>query len=411
MHRLDINILSASPNAFTLFSNSPGLGLVNVGSRVGMPPPLSIPPSAMQQEQQIKLTSSPNSNESSTTDESLEADDNDFELLKTLLVDSPHQSHYAIIEDDGVVSNTSTNNNLKETEVEQEDSDKATLKYQNESEMTSDNNSVSSGTIIGGRSANFAVSEVDKKVTLCYRAKRVLDSWEGWQDLELFINSHKEEFKFLKDFEKETIKNYIQEFKRFLTLKAINEDVHDTTIAASLFIDKLWLALIQKPSAYQSLCDALLPASKVRVMDRDPDNKPTGLIDSIFTVNEYSHVYGVPPSAEFWDSSFVATTDNINTDSDKVDPAMTYKEVRFKACQANDMVFSNILASKSLSGLLQEYRRERGLGEEHVKDLVLVYDGTRLNVSESDHANVTLGQLLGASLIEDHKFIVNVFVV
>ena len=360
-----------------------------------MPPPLSIPPSAMQQqlqqERQKPSTSSPNSNGSSTTDESLEADDTDFELLKTLLDDSPHQSHYMIADSGNVIANTSNSSSANKV-----------------TEPQNDTTTTISGLASSVTPTSNTVCEVDKKVSLCYRAKRVLDSWEGWQDLEQYIGDHKEEFKFLKDFKKETIKRYIQEFKRFLTLKAINEDVDDTTIAASFSIDKLWLTLIQRPSVYHSLCSALLPATKMRIMDRNPDNKHIGLVDSEFTINEYSHVYGVPPSSEFWDSSFVATKSK-GTESDEIDRTMTYKEVRIKTYLANDMIFTDISASMSIREVLEKFRRERGVGRDHVKYLVVVYDGIRVNVSEENHAHVTLRQLFGSRQVEDDTYVINLF--
>ena len=408
-------ILSSSP--FQLFTTSPGLGLgsgsLGSGNKIGMPPPLSIPPSAMaQQQQQSRSGSSPTSNGSSTTDESLGPDDTDFELLKTLLVDSPGQSHCTVAENGNIVrSNPTISNSSKVAELTSEET---TKKEQSGNDAiftsTGDLSNLVFSTATSTDNLNDTdVSEVDKKVSLCYRAKRVLDSWEGWHGLEHYIATHREEFKFLKDFNKETIEKYIQEFKRFLTLKAINEDINDTAIAASIFIDKLWLTLIQKPSAYQSLCHALLPAAKMTVMDRNPKNKPIGLIDPIFTMNEYSHVYGVPPSSEFWDSSFTTTEPRVNSNDNDLDLTTTYKEVRFKTCFANDMVLTDISALKSISEILDEYRKERGVGKDHVKNLVVIYDGVRVNVADEMHANVTLGQLLGSPRDNDYVYNINVF--
>ena len=73
-----------------------------------------------------------------------------------------------------------------------------------------------------------------------------------------YICSNKDKFQFLKDISDEScIEAYLQEFKRFLILKAINEDFDDETIRASVYLDNLWIGLMTLPNEYFKICQAL----------------------------------------------------------------------------------------------------------------------------------------------------------
>lgn len=89
-----------------------------------------------------------------------------------------------------------------------------------------------------------------RKISICFKAKRCLDTWD-FSNLKKYINIHSESFFFLKSFDNEVIDMYIKELKRFLVLKVINEDLWDDKIAPSIFIDKLWLAMLSMPLEYQ----------------------------------------------------------------------------------------------------------------------------------------------------------------
>ena len=76
--------------------------------------------------------------------------------------------------------------------------------------------------------------------------------------LKKYICSNTDKFQFLKDISDETcIESYLQEFKRFLILKAINEDFDDERIHASVYLDHLWTALMTLPNEYFKICQAL----------------------------------------------------------------------------------------------------------------------------------------------------------
>jgi len=80
-----------------------------------------------------------------------------------------------------------------------------------------------------------------------------------------YIQRHVEQFKFLRSFQDDDVDMFLTEFKRFLVLKAINDDVDDSKICPSIYIDKLWVSLMTLPTEYHKICNLLLVSSSSKV--------------------------------------------------------------------------------------------------------------------------------------------------
>jgi ubiquitin C len=97
----------------------------------------------------------------------------------------------------------------------------------------------------------------------------------------------------------------IQEFKRFMVLKALYRDVDASILSPSGAVDEIWHAFLLFPKDYAAFCDMLLP---IDCESRIIDHNPLGVHEGAFrdrrllrTLSAYRDFFRVDPPTSVWD--------------------------------------------------------------------------------------------------------------
>lgn len=158
----------------------------------------------------------------------------------------------------------------------------------------------------------FCLNMTDKIKTILKDIESFKTLWNDLIEIQNF-RTHYEDILLVED--------QVEELKKFIALKAIEQDVYDTKLSASQTIDELWQLLISFTRSYPLLCNAILPEEQdVRMLHYKPLlNSPAEKTNSekryTATYAAYREYYGRNPPRVVWPKPVNSNACSANTTS------------------------------------------------------------------------------------------------